>query len=233
MNNLVGENGKITIIEPHEEVRSYTQSKLKEYLESGKIYLNNSNDLENIDDYYFDRILITGFVKKVPSEIKFKVKNDGFILGPVGSIVHQRLIKKEKQGDEWIDTDLGGVVFGPMDISELERNPFEPDNLVEHMENALELILEVIEIEEESLNRINNLIWSLKNLPPEIPIVDEYSTEEEILENPVMELLLAEMEWLGPLWPILTGIDGLDITNIESINNEYYSNNGGHEDLIP
>ena len=233
LNNLVGENGKITIIEPHEEVRSYTQSKLKEYLESGKIYLNNSNDLENIDDYYFDRILITGFVKKVPSEIKFKVKNDGFILGPVGSIVHQRLIKKEKQGDEWIDTDLGGVVFGPMDISELERNPFEPDNLVEHMENALELILEVIEIEEESLNRINNLIWSLKNLPPEIPIVDEYSTEEEILENPVMELLLAEMEWLGPLWPILTGIDGLDITNIESINNEYYSNNGGHEDLIP
>ena len=189
--------------------------------------------MENIDDYYFDRILITGFVKKVPSEIKFKVKNDGFILGPVGSIVHQRLIKKEKQGDEWIDTDLGGVVFGPMDISELERNPFEPDNLVEHMENALELILEVIEIEEESLNRINNLIWSLKNLPPEIPIVDEYSTEEEILENPVMELLLAEMEWLGPLWPILTGIDGLDITNIESINNEYYSNNGGHEDLIP
>ena len=94
LNNLVGENGKITIIEPHEEVRSYTQSKLKEYLESGKIYLNNSNDLENIDDYYFDRILITGFVKKVPSEIKFKVKNDGFILGPVGSIVHQRLIKK-------------------------------------------------------------------------------------------------------------------------------------------
>ena len=64
LNNLVGENGKITIIEPHEEVRSYTQSKLKEYLESGKIYLNNSNDLENIDDYYFDRILITGFVKK-------------------------------------------------------------------------------------------------------------------------------------------------------------------------
>ena len=197
------------------------------------MFLNSSNDLEHLDDNYFDRVLMTGFVKKIPSEIKFKVKEDGFILGPVGSIIHQRLIKKEKQGDNWIDTDLGGVVFGPMDISELERNPFEPNNLVEHMENALELILEVIEIEEESLNRINNLIWSLKNLPPEIPIVDEYSTEEEILENPVMELLLAEMEWLGPLWPILTGIDGLDISNIESINSEYYSNNGGHEDLIP
>ena len=233
LNNLVGENGIITIIEPHEEVRKYTESKINEYLESGKMFLNSSNDLEHLDDNYFDRVLMTGFVKKVPSEIKFKVKEDGFILGPIGSIIHQRLIKKEKQGDNWIDTDLGGVVFGPMDISELERNPFEPNNLVEHMENALELILEVIEIEEESLNRINNLIWSLKNLPPEIPIVDEYSTEEEILENPVMELLLAEMEWLGPLWPILTGIDGLDISNVESINSEYYSNNGGHEDLIP
>jgi hypothetical protein len=41
------------------------------------------------------------------------------------------------------------------------------------------------------------------------------------------------MEWLGPLWPILTGIDGLDISNIESINSEHYSNTGGHEDLIP
>ena len=77
------------------------------------------------------------------------------------------------------------------------------------------------------------MIWSIKNLPPGIPIVDEYSSEEDILENPVMELLLAEMEWLGPLWPILTGIDGLDISNIEAINSEHYSNTGGHEDLIP
>ncbi|MFL2962992.1 MAG: hypothetical protein ACJZ46_01970 [Candidatus Thalassarchaeaceae archaeon] len=52
-----------------------------------------------------------------------------------------------------------------MDIGDLEKNLFEPKNLVEHMENALELILEVIDIEEESLSRINNLIWSIKNLP--------------------------------------------------------------------
>jgi protein-L-isoaspartate(D-aspartate) O-methyltransferase len=233
LSNLVGENGKITIIEPHEEVRKYTREKIKKFLESGKISLNTPDDIEVIGDNHFDRVLMTGFVKKVPSEIKFKVKEAGFILGPVGSIIHQRLIKKERQGDDWIDTDLGGVVFGPMDISDLEKNLFEPNNLVEHMESALELILEVIEIEEESLNRINNLIWSLKELPPGIPIVDEYSTEEEILENPVMELLLSEMEWLGPLWPILTGIDGIDIGNIESINSEYYSNTGGHEDLIP
>ncbi|MFL2957563.1 MAG: hypothetical protein ACJZ4Z_02085 [Candidatus Thalassarchaeaceae archaeon] len=113
LNNLVGENGIIMIIEPHEEVRKYTKSKIKNYLESGKMFLNSSNDLEDLDDNYFDRVLITGFVKKIPSEIKFKVKEDGFILGPVGSIIHQRLIKKEKQGDNWIDTDLGGVVFWP------------------------------------------------------------------------------------------------------------------------
>ena len=233
LGNLVGKNGKITIIEPHKEVRDYTENRIKDYFNSAEILVNKPSDLENVNDNYYDRVLITGFMKKVPSEIKFKVKEDGFILGPIGSIIHQRLIKKEKFGDEWVDTDLGGVVFGPLDIGDLEKNLLEPENLVEHMESALELILEVIEIEEESLNRINNLIWSLKNLPPGIPIVDEYSSEEEILENPVMELLLAEMEWLGPLWPILTGIDGLDIGNIESINSEYYSNTGGHEDLIP
>ena len=210
-----------------------TENRIKDYFNSAEILVNKPSDLENVNDNYYDRVLITGFMKKVPSEIKFKVKEDGFILGPIGSIIHQRLIKKEKFGEAWVDTDLGGVVFGPLDIGDLEKNLLEPENLVEHMESALELILEVIEIEEESLNRINNLIWSLKNLPPGIPIVDEYSSEEEILENPVMELLLAEMEWLGPLWPILTGIDGLDIGNIESINSEYYSNTGGHEDLIP
>ena len=41
LNNLVGENGIITIIEPHEEVRKYTKSKIKEYLESGKMFLNS------------------------------------------------------------------------------------------------------------------------------------------------------------------------------------------------
>ena len=233
LDNLVGKNGRVTIIEPHKEVRYFTENKIKDYLALGEILVNKPSDLEKINDNHFDRVLITGFMKKVPSEIKFKVKEDGFILGPIGSIIHQRLIKKEKFGDAWVDTDLGGVVFGPLDIGDLEKNLLEPENLVEHMESALELILEVIEIEEESLNRINNLIWSLKNLPPGIPIVDEYSSEEEILENPVMELLLAEMEWLGPLWPILTGIEGLDIGNIESINSEYYSNTGGHEDLIP
>ena len=233
LDNLVGKKGKITVIEPHEEVREYTKIKIENYLGTNNILVNGPNDLGGLDDNHFDRVLMTGFVKKIPSEIKYKVKEDGFILGPIGSIVHQRLIKKEKQGDDWVDTDLGGVVFGPMDIGDLEKNLFEPKNLVEHMENALELILEVIDIEEESLSRINNLIWSIKNLPPGIPIVDEYSSEEDILENPVMELLLAEMEWLGPLWPILTGIDGLDISNIEAINSEHYSNTGGHEDLIP
>ena len=98
------------------------------------------------------------------------------------------------------------------------------------MEVALELILEVIDIEDESLERIYDLISAIKNLPEDIPILDELATEDEILEHPLMELLLSEQEWLGPLWPILTGLDGVDIGEIASQN---YSNNGGHSDLIP
>ena len=34
--------------------------------------------------------------------------------------LNQKFIKREKQGDEFIDTDIGNVVFGPLDIKDSE-----------------------------------------------------------------------------------------------------------------
>jgi len=234
IDQIIGKEGSITIIEPHDEVRIYTKSKIRDYDAEGAIEIRLIEELMKIDDGgKFDRILITGFVKDIPEEVEYHVIEGGFILGPLGSSIHQRLIKKEKQNDEWMDTDLGGVVFGPMDLKELEKNPLDPRNLAEHMESALKIILEVIEIEEESLERIDNLIWALRDLPLDIPTLDEYSSEEDFIEHPVMELLMSEIEWLGPLWPLLTGLETLDISSPGSLASEDYSNNGGHEDLIP
>ena len=106
-------------------------------------------------------------------------------------------------------------------------------NIIEHMEVALELILEVIEIEEESLVRIRDLISSLRELPDDIPPLDQYSSDDEIFEHPIMELLLSEQEWLGPLWPILTGLDNIFISDFNELYGDEYSNNGGHSDLVP
>ena len=132
-----------------------------------------------------------------------------------------------------MDTDLGGVVFGPMDLGESERSPLDPFSLAEHLEDLLGLMVEVVEIEEEILNRLEGLILSLRELPPNLPVLDEDSTEDEIIEHPVMELLLMEMEWLGPMWPLFGEYLPVEIATPGSPDGDDPDMVGGHEDLVP
>ena len=141
--------------------------------------------------------------------------------------------RQEKQEDEWLDTDLGGVVFGPMDLGEAERSSLDPQNLAEHLEDILEIISEIIEIEDETVSRIEGLIISLRELPRDIPELDEDSTEDEIMEHPVIELLLMEMDWLGPMWPIFGDFLSVEIASPGSPSEDEYGMSGGHRDQIP
>ena len=144
-----------------------------------------------------------------------------------------RLLKKERQGDAWFDTDLGGVVFGPMDLSEAERSPLDPLSLAEHLEDLLGLMAELIEIEDESLDRLEGLIIALRELPADLPMLSEDSSEDEILEHPVMELLMMEMEWLGPMWPLFGDFLSVEISSPGSPDDDDEGMIGGHEDLVP
>ena len=40
---------------------------------------------------------------------------------------------------------------------------------------------------------------------------DKEQTEEEIIEHPVIELLMTEAEWLNDLWPTFVDILGFDL----------------------
>jgi len=180
-----------------------------------------------------DRVLVTGAVRGLAPEVESMVEEGGFVLGPFGGPLHQRLLKRERQGNDWMDTDLGGVVFGPMDLAESERSPLDPHSLAEHLEDLLDLMAEVIEIEEETIDRLEGLIISLRDLPIDLPLLDEESTEDEILEHPVMELLLMEMEWLGPMWPLFGDYLSVEMANPGSPEDDDQDMFGGHEDLIP
>ena len=85
---------------------------------SGIIRVLRPHDMENSDEdsRIFERVLITGSVREIPETIEHMVVDGGFVLGPFGGPVHQRLLKRERQGEMWFDTDLGGVVFGPMAV---------------------------------------------------------------------------------------------------------------------
>ena len=63
--------------------------------------------------------------------------------------------------------------------------------------------------------------------------LDEESTEDEIMEHPVIELLLMEMDWLGPMWPIFEDFLSVEIASPGSPDEDEYGMAGGHKDLIP
>ena len=234
IDRMVGKDGTVTIIEPHEEVREYTEERLSMHQSSGIIRVLRPHDMENSDEdsRSFERILITGSVREIPETIEHMVVDGGFVLGPFGGPVHQRLLKRERQGEMWFDTDLGGVVFGPMDVGESESGPLDPDSLANHIEDAFDLVGGLVEIEEDTSERVQGLISALRDLPTDLPFIDEESTEEEIMEHPVVDLLMSEIDWLGPLWPVFSEFLSIDIASPGSAE-EIPDFLGGHEDLVP
>ena len=235
LDSMLGPDGAVTVVDPHTEVRRYTSERLDLFESMGEIRVLPIDFLESVGDSFrpVDRVLITGAVKELLPDVESLVGEGGFVLGPFGGPVHQRLLKRERQSEDWFDTDLGGVVFGPMDLEEAERSPLDPQNLAEHLEDILGLISEIIEIEDETISRIEGLIVSLRDLPRDLPDLDEESTEDEIMEHPVIELLLMEMDWLEPMWPIFGDFLSVEIASPGSPSEDEFGMSGGHEDLVP
>jgi len=235
LDSMLGPDGAVTVVDPHTEVRRYTSERLDLFESMGEIRVLPIDFLESVGDSFrpVDRVLITGAIKELLPDVESLVGEGGFVLGPFGGPVHQRLLKRERQSEDWFDTDLGGVVFGPMDLEEAERSPLDPQNLAEHLEDTLGLISEIIEIEDETMSRIEGLIISLRDLPRDLPDLDEESTEDEIMEHPVIELLLMEMDWLEPMWPIFGDFLSVEIASPGSPSEDEFGMSGGHEDLVP
>ena len=235
LDQLLGVDGIVTIIEPHNEVLEHTRDALENYESKGIIRVLSPSSMDYFEDFEkpIDRVLITGAIREIPGFLETILHEGTFVLGPFGGILQQRLLKREKNGNDWLDTDLGGVFFGPMDTISAERNPLEPQVLAEGLEDSLKLISEIMEIDESIYQSVEQLIVSLRELPKDIPAISEDTSEEEILEHPVMDLIMSEMEFLAPIWPILGQMISMDFISFEDSDNEDTSMAGGHKDLVP
>ncbi len=235
LDHLLGVNGIVTIVEPHHEVLEHTRNTLETHKSKGVIRVLSSSSMDYFEEFEkpIDRVLITGAVREIPDILNVILQDSAFILGPFGGSVQQRLLKREKYGNQWLDTDLGGVVFGPMDAINAERNPLDPQVLAEGLEDSLALISDIIEIDEMTYQSIEQLILSLRELPRDIPPISKIASEEEILEHPVMDLIMSEMEWLAPIWPIFGHLIPMDIISFNDSEDDESSMAGGHRDLVP
>ena len=234
IDRIGGTGGSVTVIEPNTEVIEHTIECLERIEIRGTIRVLSPESLEDPGwGRDVNRVLITGAVREIPSYLDLLIEDGGFILGPFGGHLNQRLLKREWQGGLWMDTDLGGVVFGPIDISDSDKSPFDPVILAEHLEDIVDMIDGTGGLEGGAIVRLEGLIDSLRGLPEGIPKIDEDSTEEEILEHPVIDLLMSEMEWMGALWPVIGEMLSFDIANPGSPSDGDSGMLGGHEDLVP
>ena len=123
--------------------------------------------------------------------------------------------------------------FAEEDFLATYLQPGEAIVLAEGLEDSFSLISEIIEIDEETFQGIEQLIQSLRELPRDIPSISEDSSDEEIMENPVMDLMMSEMERLAPIWPFIEHFMSIEIVDIFNSEDDNSFTSGGHEDLVP
>tara|TARA_B110000438_G_scaffold303564_1_gene365651 strand:- start:4183 stop:4716 length:534 start_codon:yes stop_codon:yes gene_type:complete len=139
----------------------------------------------------------------------------GFTVAPIGGRFSQHLVKRERVGENWLDTDLGGVLFGPVDIADTEPEPLSAKSLAELLREGAILGDEIGMFSEEILQRLTHLSTALDALPDDLgPLPNPSNLEDEppwALDSdiwiegihPVADLLSAEMDWLGDVWQLL------------------------------
>lgn len=243
---VVGDQGNVTVFDPSQAVLEHVEERLHS--------LNNCNTrlittlAEAPEDLpsELNRVLISGSLKQIPAWLEEALSEGGFIVAPLGGEVNQRLVKREKQGLELFDTELGSVVFGPVDIKDSEPGIPSPDALADMLEEAASFARLYDIMEEELICNIENLVTDLRTLPPDLPppeliLFDEQreraedEDEEETEEHPLLVMLDEAKDWLMGLWPLLSQLFNVRLQQPGAPEDDSGATgfSSGHEDLIP
>jgi len=182
---------------------------------------------------------VTGALKEVPEWLDDSLADGGFIIVPLGGEVNQRLTKRERQGEQLHDTELGSVVFGPVDIKDSEPGLPSPDALADILEEAASFarLYDVIEV--EMIEKMENLVVDLRSLPAELPPPDLIelgdAVDDDEPQHPFLTMLNDAQDWLMGLWPLLSQMFNVRLQRPGAPEDEPGAAgfSGGHEDLVP
>ena len=223
--HIVGEDGKVTVLDPSNEVIEHISNNLRGYPTVECIEIKQ-NDYPKLPD--LSRVLVTGQIQKLPDWLAGGIQEGGFAIAPIGDRSSQRLLKLEKQDNILLETDLGSVVFGPLDINESILSYPSPSEMSEMIEHVIELMSdnEIISSDDKSI--LYDLVAELRQLPDDLPPPDEMDSPED---HPMMKLMLEKGEWFIQMWPIIQSISEKTILSFDSDSEHNVENR--HSDFIP
>ena len=251
---IVGPEGCVTVVDPNRQVIEHVRTRLSDHLGNSRFTVRKMHALNrappNLPDP-LNRVLVTGSLPSLPNWLEQRVGEGGFVIAPLGGRVSQRLVKRERQ-TEMVDTDLGGVLFGPVDITETENEPTGPEQLAVLFEDALEVGSELGIFPDEAVLQLADLVGELRELPDTLPPLFLHQVEEEDWEDeegivfeledmgleedhPIFQLLAEAAEWLTPLWPTLLALFETHMQHPGAPDEEEEEGHGfgTHGDLVP
>lgn len=214
---LVGPEGEVIILDPSSEVVEYALERLHSYSNVRVLKLEDIAIAPTGIPGQLSRVLITGSLRQPPEWLTNSLEDGGFLIAPLGNSMHQTLIKRENQGGEMLDTDLGNVVFGPVDIAESEPSLPGPHELADMLEEAGLVIRDNFALEHLHISRLDNLVANLRQLPedlkpPKITHPGE-DDDKESRDHPLLKILEDEGEWLSGLWPLMAMLFDVRMTH--------------------
>ena len=250
--HIVGPEGGVVVVDPSREVVDHVRNRLTSVSETHTVRVRKMRQLTYCPPQLpdpLDRVLVTGSLTELPSWLESRMVDGGFTVAPIGGRFSQHLIKRERTGENWLDTDLGGVLFGPVDITETEPEPLSAKSLAELLREAATLGDEIDLFSEEIAERLEQLSIALDELPDDLePLSGPPDLEDEppwALDSdlwadevhPIVDLLTAEMDWLGDVWQLLITL--LDVRLMQyghpdaDDEEDSVGGFGRHGDLVP
>ncbi len=223
--HVIGEEGKVTILDPSEDVIKFISNNLRGYptIECHVITEDSELDLPELN-----RVLVTGQILNLPVWLSENIGDGGFAIAPIGTTSSQRLLKLERQGDDFFETDLGSVIFGPLNIKDTIVETPSPEEMAELVEQVVELMSEVGIIEQDDRSKLYDLVAELRQLPDDLPPPEEL---DDPSEHPMMQLIMEKGEWFVKLWPMIQSMMEPEIASYAS--SEHTDERDNHSDFIP
>ncbi|HJL96798.1 MAG TPA: hypothetical protein QF401_01475 [Candidatus Poseidoniaceae archaeon] len=198
---IVGENGRVRLLDPSQLAVEHVQSRLTHWptVESRVLEAVEIAPVAFPGD--LNRVLITGQVRELPEWLSSRIVDGGFALVPLGNTAGQHLMKIERQSEEMLSTDLGPVSFGPVDVKDSETGPMNPDELADLLELTMQTCEELEMIDEQEANALLDLIASLRQLPADLPPPGDGGIP--MSEHPMIQLMWEASPSFLRLWPML------------------------------
>ena len=223
--HVIGEDGRVTVLDPSIDVIEHISNNLRGY---PTVSCQKISDLDKLELPKLNRVLVTGQIEKLPEWLNEGLEEGGFAIAPLGDKNSQRLLKIEKQGEELFETDLGSVVFGPVDIADSVIETPSPSEMAELIEQVIELMKDAQIIEEEDKTKLYDLVAELRQLPDDLPPPEEVDDPDD---HPLLKLMVEKGEWFVRLWPIIQSIVQTRITSYDSPGD--FEEGSSHSDFIP